>query len=98
LLLAAMTKSLDDLLLHINGDYSRPTEIERIWEYVQRNEVPSEWKRLAFSTACRTFADFLFEVVQRVRFWQDLIHHEAHVPAVWITAFYDPVAFLNSLI
>ena len=89
-LIAFMEKSLHDLLHHIQGAYQRPLEVERLWEAITSNKVPRAWSDVAFHTASRTFADFALEVVLRVKFWQNLLRHNAQVPAVWLSAFQDP--------
>jgi len=44
------------------------------------------------------FADFVLEVILRIKFWQNVLRHNAKIPAVWLSAFYDPNQYLNSLV
>lgn len=68
-LVHAMIKSLEDLLHHIEGNYQRPLETEELWGSIQANKVPTDWMAVSFMTACKTFADFVLEVILRVKFW-----------------------------
>ena len=82
---------------HIDGKYMKPLEIERLWSQIQKNLIPTTWRRFAFQTAFITLADFIIELVDRVKFWQKLLY-DKNVPAVWVPAFFDPSQYLNALI
>jgi hypothetical protein len=42
-------------------------------------------------------ADFIIELVERIKFWQNLLRVNAVVPALWLPAFYDPNQFMGAL-
>lgn len=60
--------------------------------------MPKAWRTHAFQTSCKMFADFMLEVILRVKFWQKLLKFNAQIPAVWLPAFYDPNQYINSLV
>lgn len=60
--------------------------------------MPEDWRHVAFQTSCNMFADFVMEVILRIKFWQNVLRHNAKLPAVWLSAFYDPNHYLNSLV
>merc|ERR1719174_3438046 len=75
----------------------KPLEIEKLWSQIQGNVIPHSWRRYAFQTAFVSLADFVIELVERVRFWQHLLRVNCQVPAVWVPAFFDPLQYLNAL-
>jgi len=83
---------------HIDGKYMKPLEIEKLWSQIQGNLTPTTWRKFAFQTAYVSLADFIIEMVERVKFWQMLLRVNAQVPAIWIPAFFDPSQYLNALI
>ena len=84
-------------MAHIDGKYMKPLEIERLWSQIQGNLTPSTWRKFAFQTAYISLADFVIELVERVKFWQLLLRQNCQVPAIWIPAFFDPSQYLNAL-
>ena len=96
-LLAVIQRSVEDLIEHIDGQYMRPLEIERLWHQIQKNIIPRTWRPYAFQTAFSSLADFIVELVERVKFWEKMLKVNAVVPALWIPAFYDPNQFMNAL-
>ena len=82
---------------HIDGKYMKPLEIEKLWSQIQGNVIPNSWRRYAFQTAFVSLADFIIELVERVKFWQNLLRVNCNVPSVWAPAFFDPLQYLNAL-
>ena len=96
-LIGSMEADVVNLMAHIDGKYMKPLEIERLWSQVQTNLIPNSWRRYAFQTAYVTLADFIIELVEKVKFWQHLLKCNSQVPAVWVPGFFDPSQFLNAL-
>lgn len=84
-------------MMHIDGKYMKPLEIERLWSQVQGNVIPNSWRKFAFQTAYISLADFIIELVEKIKFWQYLLKSNAQVPAVWVPGFFDPSQYLNAL-
>jgi len=59
--------------------------------------IPNSWRKFAFQTAYISLADFIIELVEKVKFWQYLLKSNASVPAVWVPGFFDPSQYLNAL-
>jgi len=59
--------------------------------------TPTTWRKYAFQTAYISLADFIIELVDRVKFWQHLLKVNCQVPAIWVNAFFDPLQYLNAL-
>ena len=68
-LLGIMRKSVENLLQHIDGKYMKPLEIERLWRQIQKNVIPQGWRPYSFQTAFTSLADFIIELIQKVKFW-----------------------------
>lgn len=60
--------------------------------------IPNSWRKYAFQTAYISLADFIIELVEKVKFWQYLLKNNSVVPAVWVPGFFDPSQYLNALI
>lgn len=84
-------------MMHIDGKYMKPLEIEKLWSQIQGNLTPTTWRKYAFQTAYVSLADFVIELVERVKFWQYLLRVNCNVPAIWVPAFFDPSQYLNAL-
>lgn len=96
-LIGALQRDVTNLMAHIDGKYMKPLEIEKLWSQIQGNVIPNSWRRYAFQTAFVSLADFVIELVERVKFWQHLLRVNCQVPAVWVPAFFDPLQYLNAL-
>jgi hypothetical protein len=72
-----MRKSVEDLLQHIDGKHMKPLEIERLWNQIQMNIIPQGWRPYSFQTAFTSLADFIIELIQKVKFWQNLLKMNA---------------------
>lgn len=59
--------------------------------------IPNRWRKYSFQTAFISLADFIIELAERVKFWQNILKVNAVVPAVWMPAFFDPAQYLNAL-
>jgi len=68
-LVGAIGKDVRNLMAHIDGKYMKPLEIEKLWSQIQGNLTPTTWRKFAFQTAYISLADFLIEMVERIKFW-----------------------------
>ena len=85
-----MSTDVTNLMAHIDGKYMKPLEIEKLWSQIQNNLIPNSWRKFSFQTAFISLADFIIELVEKIKFWQNLLKVNCQVPAVWIPAFFDP--------
>lgn len=97
MLLNVMSRDVTNLMHHIDGKYMKPLEIEHLWTQIQNNLIPNTWRKYSFQTAFISLADFIIELVDKVKFWQNLLKSSVQVPAVWIPGFFDPSQYLNAL-
>ena len=68
-LIGAMQKDVSNLMAHIDGKYMKPLEIEKLWSQIQNNLIPNSWRKWSFQTAFISLADFIIELVEKVKFW-----------------------------
>ena len=94
-----MGKTIRDLIANFEGRHPTPNAVERVWEEIRRNRLPTEWLAVSFRTAQESLSTYLIELEMKLEFWNEISkrHSLRKVPSFWLPAFFHPRTFLNAL-
>lgn len=95
-LLELIKKSLEQVILVLQGDLLISIELEEIMNEIYDNIVPNKWKKLAYPSE-KPLASWLNDLLQRTNFFQKWLK-EGQPKEFWLPGFYFPKAFLTGVL
>jgi len=95
-LVGEMKKSLEVLVLGLNGELQMSDAMEELMNSLTMNSVPDSWAKLAFQSM-RPLAGWLDNLLMRIRQLQDWVVDLGLPRVVWISGFFNPQSFLTAI-